>query len=161
MIRRSWNCLIQTGVFSLLLLLLSGCSQQGKDKEIKADLTAKAKEDKNFAGVRFMVNNGIVTLSGECPTAQAKDKVESTVKRVYAVKEVTNNIAIAPVIIGTDQQLKQGVDSILSKYPGVEAIVIDSMVRLQGQAESKDQEKLLSAVKTLQPRNLESQILFK
>lgn len=143
------------------ILILGSCSQQYKDKEIKKDLTAKAKENKEFLGVRFVVHDGIVSLSGECPTAQARSKVESKVKGVYAVKGVVDNITIAPVIIGTDQQLKQSVDSTLKIYPGVTAIVKDSIVQLVGNAENKDQQKLLSAIQSLQPKRLESEVAFK
>jgi osmotically-inducible protein OsmY len=151
-----WLC-----VFSLLIFAFCGCSQQHKDEEIKKDLTAKAKNEKNFAGIRFVVNGGIVSLSGECPTEKARSEVVSMVRSVYAVKEVINHITIAPVVIGTDQQLKQSVDSVLKTYPGVEAIVKDSIVQLQGQAPGKEQQKLLSAIQKLQPRQLQNEVVFK
>ena len=58
-----------------------------------------------------------MTLNGECATDKSKNTVEKTVKAVYGVKDVVDNIAVAPVVIGTDQQLKQGVDSVLEDYP--------------------------------------------
>src|SRR5947209_4589122 len=117
-----WSKWIQLSIFFLLIFALFSCSQQYKDEAIKKDLTSKAKSGKEFTGVRFVVNDGIVSLSGECPTPQDRNKVESTVRGVYAVKGVINNITIAPVVIGTDKQLKQSVDSTLKTYPGVTAI---------------------------------------
>jgi osmotically-inducible protein OsmY len=143
------------------LLVFCSCSQQYKDEEIKKDLTSKAKKEKNFAGVRFVVDNGVVTLSGECPTEKVRNEVQSKVEKVYAVKEVINHMTVAPVIIGTDQKLKQGIDSVLSKYPGVLAIVKDSMVQLQGKAQAKDQDKLLSAIQKLGPRQLQNEVVFR
>ena len=145
----------------LLFFAFCGCSQQQKDEEIKKDLTSKAKSGMEFAGVRFVVHDGIVSLSGECPTEQARTKVVNTVKGVYAVKGVLNHITIAPVVIGTDQQLKQQVDSLLKTYPDVEAIVKDSIVQLQGQAQHKDEQKLLSSIQQLQPRQLQNEVVFK
>src|ERR1700709_661922 len=81
------------------VMLLQSCSPQ--DTTIKADLVTKAKSDKDFAGVRFTVDKGIVTLKGECATEKSKSTVETTVKGVYGVKNVVNDIAIAPVVIGT------------------------------------------------------------
>jgi hyperosmotically inducible protein len=159
--KANMNLISWVYIFCLLAFVLSACSQEHKDVEIKQDLTAKAKKGKEFIGVRFVVNDGIVSLSGECPTENTREKVVTTVKSVYAVKGVLDNIAIAPVTIGTDEQLKESVDSALKTYPAVEAIVKDSIVKLQGNADSKDQQKLLSAIQSLQPKRLESEVAFK
>src|SRR5689334_2774140 len=100
------------------MLLLCSCSQERKDREIKADLTVKAKNMIDYAGVRFTVKGGIVSLSGECPTENAKNTVERKAKDLYAVKGIISHIVVAPVTIGTDHQLKQSVDSVLGNYPG-------------------------------------------
>ena len=143
------------------MLLLCSCSQEHKDREIKADLTVKAKDLIDYAGVRFTVKDGIISLNGECPTAQAKNTVESKAKALYAVKGILSHINIAPVVIGTDHQLKQSVDSILGNYPGVQAIVKDSIVQLLGQAKTDDQEKLLLSIQELQPKQLQNEVAFK
>src|SRR4051812_44767358 len=89
-----WRKWMRAGTFYLLVIALSSCSQEYKDEEIKKDLTTKVKNEREFIGVRFVVNDGIVSLSGECPTAEARNKVESKVKSMYAVKSVLNNISI-------------------------------------------------------------------
>ena len=147
------------GFLSIVLLLatlLQSCSPA--DTTIKADLATKAKQDKDFAGVRFTVDKGIVTLSGECATEKSKNTVESTVKGVYGVKDVKNNIIIAPVVIGTDQQLKQGVDSLLRDYPGIEAITKDSVVYLQGKLADEQVIKLKDAILTLKPKMVDASL---
>ena len=147
-------------VFIILVLqvltLLQACSP--KDTTIKADLVTKAKEDKDFAGVRFVVDKGIVTLNGECATEKSKNTVEKTVKGVYGVKDVKNNIIIAPVVIGTDQQLKQGVDSLLKDYPAMEAITKDSIVYLQGKLADEQVMKLKDAINTLKPKMVDASL---
>ncbi len=147
------------GLFSFVLLLLISCeSRQRKDEIVKADLVVKAKKEKAFSGVRFTVANGIVTLNGVCPTDKAKSIVESTVKGVYAVKDVVNNIAIGPVIIGTDEQLRESVDSVLEKYPAVEAVVADSMVTLQGEVPTAKAGNLVSAIQQLKPKGVQNSL---
>jgi hyperosmotically inducible protein len=143
-------------VIMLVVALLPGCAP--KDTTIKADLVTKAKSEKDFAGVRIVVDKGVVTLNGECATEKSKSTVETTVKGVYGVKDVVDNISVAPVVIGTDQQLKQGVDSLLRDFPGVEAITKDSVVHLQGKVPDEDVMKLKDAVNTLKPKMVDARL---
>lgn len=139
-----------------VLMLLPGCAP--KDATIKADLVTKAKSDKDFAGVRFTVDKGVVTLSGDCATEKSKSTVETVVKGVYGVNQVVNNITVAPVVIGTDQQLKQGVDSVLKDYPGLEAITKDSIVYLQGKIADNEVIKVKDAISMLKPKIIEARV---
>lgn len=143
-------------VIFLAAILLQSCT--AKDTTIKADLVAKAKSEKDFAGVRFTVDKGIVTLGGECATEKSKSTVETTVRGTYGVKDVVNNISIAPVVIGIDQQLKQGIDSLLRDYPGIEAITKDSMVYLQGKLADDKVQKLKNEVNSLKPKMLDARL---
>ena len=138
------------------LFILQGCGID--DAGIKADPGTKAKDDKDFAGVNFTVENHIVTLTGNCPTLKSKSTVETTVKGVYGVKEVINNIEVAPVVIGTDQQLKQGVDSILKKYPGLTAFINDSIIYLEGKVPDEQVVKLKDAIDTLKPKAVHARL---
>src|SRR5947209_14049420 len=129
-------------VSALVLIVLAGCSKQTIDKETKADLISKAKDQPTFAGVTFSVNGGIVSLSGTCATKKDRSEVEASVRDLAGVKEVIDNIVIAPVVIGTDRQLKQSVDSAMKEYPSVMASVRDSVVVLSGQGKDKDISKI-------------------
>ncbi|MCW3111651.1 MAG: transport-associated protein [Segetibacter sp.] len=140
----------------MVVILLNACTP--KDTTIKADLLATTKEQKDFAGVRFTVDKGVVTLSGECPTQMSKDKIEKTAKQTFGVKDVKNNIVIAPVVIGTDQQLKQAVDSLLKDYPGVEAITKDSVVYLQGKLADEQVMKLKDGINALKPKMVDAKL---
>jgi hypothetical protein len=55
-------------IFCWLLLLLLGCSQKEKDKGIKGIISSTAKQEIAFAGVNYIVKNGVVTLSGNALT---------------------------------------------------------------------------------------------
>src|SRR3954447_24466450 len=158
--KKSHSKRLMVGVLAFLAtFIFAGC--QNSDTDIKGDIATKAEQDKNFAGVRFTVENGIVNLAGECPTEKAKTTVETTVKGIYGVINVENNIRLAPVVIGTDQQLKQSVDSVLKKYAGAQALVRDSVVVLQGQVKQNEVQKLTAAIATLQPKRVENNLSVK
>ncbi|WP_207496924.1 BON domain-containing protein [Aridibaculum aurantiacum] len=126
------------------------------DQAIKADLTAKAKEDKNFLGVRFTVQDKVVNLTGAVPTSEGKTALVQKVEKVHGVKSVVDQLQIAPVVFGTDYMLKQNVDSILQNYPGLQAIVQDSIVVLEGTVPKDKATKVVAAIQSLQPLALES-----
>jgi osmotically-inducible protein OsmY len=146
-------------LLAVLIPILASCSSPDKqDKSIKADLTVKAEKKQDFAGVIFTVEKGIVTLSGQCPTDKSKTSVEGTVKKLYGVKDVVNNITIAPVVIGTDQGLKHQVDSVLKKYAGVQALTRDSIVHLEGKVKQDELPQLTAAINSLSPRQIDSKV---
>jgi hyperosmotically inducible periplasmic protein len=147
--------------FVVVIIFITACRQDNRDKKIKADLATKAESEKDFAGVTFTVEQGVVTLNGVCATDQAKSKVASTAEKVYGVKDVKSNITISPVTIGTDQLLKKAVDSVLKEYAAVEAITKDSIVYLQGKIESQKLKKLTDAINTLKPKMLENRLTIR
>ncbi len=149
---------LQHILFTIIVILVSSCSQTYQDKSTKADLTAKAKTELAFVGVRFTVKDGVVTLSGKCPTEQVKTQVEKKAAEIAGVKQVVNQISIAPVMITADHPLQQKVDSLLLEYPQAQAIVTDSVITLQGQVASKDLEKLLNGLKHLKARQVQNDL---
>jgi osmotically-inducible protein OsmY len=147
-------------LFVVLTMGVVSCSTN-RDAVIKADLSTKAKEEKDFAAVRFRVESEIVTLSGECATEKSRSTVEATAKGLYGVKDVVNNIIIAPVVIGTDHLLKLAVDSVLKQYPNVEAITKDSIVYLQGKIQNDQLAELKNAINSLHPRMVDEVAISK
>lgn len=147
--------------FPLILILLAAgsCSQEKIDTETKQDLTAKAESDPYFTGVRFSVHNGVVILSGACPTEKAKLEIMEKTRKIAGVKKVEDQLMIAPVTIGLDDDLKKSVDSVLKNYPRVTAAVQDSTVTLSGIASFRRTEELLTAIRELRPRMLNNLIL--
>ncbi|WP_320463080.1 BON domain-containing protein [Pedobacter sp. CFBP9032] len=130
----------------MVALMMSGCREGIRDEEIKADLTMKAKEDLNFAGVQFYVENAQVTLSGSCPTLKSRALLIQKIKAIHVVDTIINNLEIAPVVLTTTFGLKQDVDSILSKYPTVTALVTDSIVVIKGKVKDQERGKLLRSL---------------
>lgn len=135
----------------LIVLLISttmvSCSQEDHDKQIKADITSKAKSDINFAGVSFTIKDGSVTLTGSCPTVKARAGIDQSLSTIHILKSVDNRIKIAPVTMGASFAIKQAVDSVLATYPLVNAEVTDSAVVLIGSVKKQESAKLLADIK--------------
>ena len=137
----------------ILLVLLISCSQAKMDRNIKADITAKAKSEIAFAGVNYTLNEGIAQLSVTCPVTcpslKEKDKVKSTVRKIAGVKNVVNTVTIAPVILDEDFSLKQSVDSVLKSYTKATAQVHNKQVVLIGTIKAKEQQQVTEALQKL------------
>jgi hypothetical protein len=149
--------------FGLLLFVLSvvtACSQQSQDKEIKADIVTKVKTDINFAGVSYTVDRGMVTLTGFCSTDKSKKEAEKTIKAINIIKGINNQIQIAPVVITADMPLKQSVDSVLAAYPTIQADVLANVITLKGKAQRQETDKLMSAINMLNPAKVENQLII-
>ena len=150
-----------SGVHYLLsLLFISGCSQEIKDMDIKSEITVKAKEEPAFAGVSFIVHNGVVTLSGNCPAEKSKDKVKETILIVPGVKNIVDHISVSPVILNSDYLFKLSVDSVLDRYAQVSATVRDSIITLQGSLKQDESDKLMSKLNDLHPRDIRNKLVM-
>jgi len=148
----------QLVLFLVTCFCLASCSQEQTDKEIKADITVKAKSNLNFANVNFTVDKGVVTLTGKCPSEQNKEHIEATIKSISIVKGIIDSIQIAPVTITADQPLKQAVDSVLMDYANVDANVSNDTVTLMGKAKKQELTKLMQQMKKLNPLQINNEI---
>jgi len=136
----------------------ASCSQRQTDKEIKADITVKAKSNLNFAGVNYTVNKGVVTLTGKCPSEYAREEIEEMIKSIHIAKSFIDSIQIAPVTITADQPLKQAVDSILMNYAAVDARVSNDTVTLMSKASRQDFTALMQQMKKLSPLQIKNEV---
>ena len=142
----------------LVASLLVSCSRKKMDKDIKADITTKAEKEISFAGVNYTVLNGEVNLTGVCPSQKAKDKVESTVKKIAGVSAVNNAITIGPVVINSDPLLKQSVDSVLKKYSQATAQLNNNNVILTGQVAKEEGHKIVEALQKLPVNSIDNRL---
>jgi hypothetical protein len=76
------------------------------------------------------------------------------------VKEVVNQLVMAPVVLNSDHLLKQSVDSVLKKYPTMMTNVQDSIITLQGEIENKQLPDLLKAINKLHPKGIHQQLVI-
>jgi hypothetical protein len=137
----------------LVLLAASSCNSYYCDRQIKQDITAKAKNDVNFAGLQFTVKEGEVRLFGNCPTQRCLIEVNTTLNSIHVIKKITNEAGIAPVTLNSSYGKKLQVDSVLSGYPAVWAEVSDTAVVLRGSIEDKEAPKLLKTISLLHAGN--------
>ena len=143
-----------------LLFLLFSCSQSTKDQGIKEMIATKAKQEISFAGVNFLVEGGVVTLTGNAPTEKDKSEIEEKIKGVAGVKNVVNQLVVAPVVLDGNFSLKQSVDDILKKYPTVQAQVKDSIIALQGTIDSKKAQKLFKSIGQLKAKGVTNELVI-
>jgi hypothetical protein len=140
----------RTQIFSAMLFCLTAfISACTTDKDIKADIEQKAKNDINFAGVSYTVENKMVTLSGSCPTEKARIKVQQAVKDINVIKGIIDRVQISPIILNDDFSLQQATDSVLAIYPQVYAEVKNHSITLFGKATKKNMDSLIAGVKRL------------
>jgi hypothetical protein len=147
-INNSWKVLL--GI-CLAIPVLKGCSQQAKDKELKADVTLKAKDDVNFAGLHFFVEKGVVKLFGSCPTSKSRELIKQKLSTIHVIDSLEDHLVIAPVTLGPSFALKQQADSVLAQYPTVAASVSDTAITLLGEIEYSALQKLLPAMQKVHP----------
>ena len=109
--------------------------------------------------MQFTVDKANVSLTGSCPTVKSKDALLKQLGTIHMIEHIEDHLTISPVVLGSSFTLKQQVDSLLSKYPGVKAAVSDTMVVLQGKIKNADLEKLLPAVVKLHPQVKADQLI--
>src|ERR1044072_4488031 len=85
-------------LFSILLMssmFIMGCGP--KDADIKASVEEKLKTNTDMTGpMTVAVNDGVVTITGECKDEACKAKCEERAKGVKGVKSVVNNCTVPP-----------------------------------------------------------------
>jgi hyperosmotically inducible protein len=155
-------------VITLLLFmsvsLFISCKGKPSDADIQTEVSNKIS---NRAGITATVNEGVVTLTGECPDNDCRTNSENAVKDVKGVKSVINNITIvtveqaAPVQIMPDDQLKAAVEGVLTKYKDVKAEVKDGVVTLRGEILRDNLQNLIISLNGLKPKKIQNELVIK
>ena len=148
-------------------LLLPSCKP--KDSDIQASIETMKKATPEMAGVMASVNDGIVTLTGECKDDAAKTVSEKTVGAVKGVKQVIDNCTLtpppppppAPVVIAPDDPLSKEVADATKDYPGVHSDVRDGVITLTGEIKRADLKTLMMGLHTLKPKKIDNQLTIK
>ena len=121
-------------------------------------------------GVSSKVEDGTVTLSGDCKDQQGITALQTQLKEVYGVKKIVNNVKVADpeitvadpgtLTIANSDTLTAGVRKIVKDYPSVQATVSDSIVSLAGEVKKAESEKLINQLKALKPKSVDSKKLL-
>lgn len=148
-------------------LLFSSCKGKVKDSDIEMAITEKAKTLTGLGTAAATVKDGVVTLSGEVTDETAKVAYESAVKTIPGVKQVNNNLTVAPppaaepVVISPDETLKKAVDDVLRSYNTVKAEVKDGVVTLNGEIKRAELTTLMPLLHALKPKKIENKLTVK
>jgi 6-phosphofructokinase len=138
-----------------LMLVLGGCSQYERDRQIKADITIKAKNDVNFAGLQYTVKDGIVRLTGKCPNEKSHLLVKQLLQSIHVIDSIDDQVKIMPVELGAHFAIKLSVDSILAVHPQMKAEITDTTVVVTGRAHGKEIQSIKDAIEQVnRGRNL-------
>lgn len=148
----------------MLLGLLAACSNQPKDSKIQGDFEEKAKVNPQLATVRASVNDGVLTLSGQCPDETCRTSAEQAAREVKGVKSVVNNITVtqsAPVVIADDATLENSVKEVIDDYKDVDATVNNGEITLRGSISRDNLQKLMMQLNEMNPKKINNQLTIK
>lgn len=148
-------------MFSMFLI---SCGQ--KDSDIKTSVEEKLKTNTEMTSpMTVSVNDGVVTIAGECKDDACRAQCEELAKSVKGVKSVVNNCMVAkaaePVPVATDDALTTGVKDAVKDHPTVTASVNDGVVTLTGEIKRDQLANLMMTLNTLKPKKIENQLTIK
>lgn len=156
-----------------LLIAVSGvfmvsCKGKVKDSDIQMAIDEKVRTISGLGTARASVQEGVVTLSGEVTDETAKVAYESAVKTIPGVKQVNNNLTVAPppaapepVVISPDETLRNAVTEAIKAYNGVKADVKDGVVTLTGNIKKAELQVLMPTLHALKPKKIENKLTIK
>jgi osmotically-inducible protein OsmY len=154
-----------SAVILSVCLGFTACKGKTSDSAIQASFNEKVKSDSRLTNISATVNDGVVTLNGQCPDEACRTSAEQTAKDVKGVKSVVNNITVtpppAPVEVNTDAALQAGVTDAVKDYPGVTATVTNGEVTLNGAIERSRLPKLMQAIHALSPKKVNNNLTVK
>ena len=90
---------------------------------------------------------GTATVPVSCKNKKAETKTEEN-------KD-------APVVISSDETLRNNVGNVIKSYDGVQADVKDGVVTLRGNIKQEELQTLIMKVQELKPKKVENQLVIK
>jgi hyperosmotically inducible periplasmic protein len=159
--KKFYSLLMIQFMIAASLFTLVSCNNRG-DEEIQSDVREQIGSSRNnsgsnaYANVEATVSKGVVTLTGQCEGENCADSLVTRVKNIDGVKDVENNLSetAAP----TDHTLRTSVQTIISKYQGVQADVAGGVVVLRGSILREQLQPLMNELSTLQARQIDNQL---
>ncbi len=153
-------------IIAFASITLFSCKSKPKDADIQAAVTTKLSANTLTASISSTVNEGVVTLSGECSDDNCKAAAEESAKSVEGVKQVINHISIAPVPItapveiSADEPLRTAVNETVKAYKGVTATIDNGIITLEGNIKRDELQKLMMRLNSLKPRKVENHLVI-
>lgn len=141
-----------------LVIVATSCNSKPNDKEIQENVTKSLQANKNYAGVNSTVKDGTVILTGMCEGDNCAADIENNIKELDGVQKVENNITKDNT---TDLTLRTSVQSIVTKYPGIQADVAGGVIVLRGTIDRDNLQSLMSDLSSLHPEKIDNQLVVK
>jgi len=146
-------------LFLAVSVLFVSCGP--KDADIQKSIDTAVKADADLSGLSVSVKDGVATISGETKDDAAKTKAETLVKGIKGVKNVINNVSVAPpppppapVEVAQDDPLTKAVADATKDFPTVKASVKDGIITLSGELSKTNLKKLMIALNKLKPKQI-------
>lgn len=142
---------------ALVSVSIFSCKSKIKDEDIEAKIQAVTA----LSHIAATVKDGVVTLSGEAKDEADKASAEAAVKGIEGVKQVVNNLTVAPppppapVQISGDDQLNKGITDALKDFPTVQATAKDSIITVTGEVSAANWKKIKIALDGLKPKKVD------
>lgn len=151
----------------LVVFSQQSCKSKPKDADLQQMATeAVAKVPDAGPTPMISVQNGVATLTGEVKDESAKTAFATAVAGVKGIKEVNNQLSVAPppmpepapVTVTPDDPLNKGVTDALKDYPTAKAEVKDGVVTLTGTLKKSDLQKVMMTLAALKPKKIENKL---
>lgn len=143
---------------AFLITVAVSCNNQPNDKDIQDNVSKALQANKSYTGVSSTVKDGTVTLTGMCEGDNCAAEIENNIKDVNGVQKVENNITKDN---STDMTMRTSVQSVVTKYPGVQADVAGGAIVLRGTIERDSLQSLMSDLSTLHAEKIDNQLVIK
>ncbi len=156
-----FRALLVVGICAAVALASASCKSGPDDATINTAVQQKVAAELPTAKVSAATKEGVVTLTGDVETADAKTKAETAAKGVNGVKSVTNNITVKPAMpppppaaAGNDAAIQQAVaDKIkAANVPGVTVNVAAGVATLTGTVKKGEMAKAVQAANEANPK---------
>lgn len=139
-------------------IVLVSCKGKMTDDVIKKNVDSQLSLLQDSATISSVVNNGIVTLAGKCEGADCPTIIRNAVVDVEGVDSIINNIVMASPI---DLTLRTSVLTVVARYEGIQADVVNGIVVLRGSIAKKRLKPLIDELSLLMPKRIDNQLAIK
>lgn len=138
-----------------MMFVFSSCGNKPNDQEIQNNISQKLK-DSSLNNINAAVADGVVTLTGKCEGADCNANAERIIKDMEGVKSINNSIE--KMEVETDLTLRSSVQTIISRYQGVQADVAAGNVVLRGSISRDLIQPLMTELQALKPKQIDNQL---
>lgn len=153
---------------ALLCAVLVSCNPS--DEQITESAQKALSANPSLSPVSAAVNEGIVTLTGEVETEEAKTLAETSISGVKGVKSIVNSVTVKPQGPTAEELKKTADDALLAKVnenfatykvEGITATAADGIVTLTGDIKRSNLQNAMKAATESGATKVENKMTIK